>query len=169
MNSRKIPARYSFSTVFYRKALHWHRMTNLLDLVAFFTKNVKSLQRNFRFQKQNSGICFISSGNVLLTGTNLSELFFRLRKCRKYPKKTVFFSQNLDFAWYFMVFLVRTSYTAADTLTAGQVGPRRGLSSRVPKIDKNPKKCEKSGTLKIGPLFLSSLEPKRIALWSPSE
>ena len=84
---------------------------------AFFTQNTKSPQRNFRFQKQNSGICFISSGNVLLTGTNLSELFFRLRKCRKYPKKLIFSSQNLDFAWYFMVFLVRTSYTAADTLT----------------------------------------------------
>ena len=39
----------------------------------------------------------------------------------KISKKTVFFSQNLDFAWYFMVFLVRTSYTAADTLTAGLV------------------------------------------------
>ena len=28
----------------------------------------------------------------------------------------------LDFAWYFMVFLVRTSFPAADTLTAGAGG-----------------------------------------------
>ena len=72
-----------------------------LNQAAFFTKHTKSLQRNFRFQKQNSGICFISSGNVLLTGTNLSELFFRLRKCRKYPKKTVFFQQTPSFRMVF--------------------------------------------------------------------
>ena len=86
---------------------------------AFFTKNTKSPQRNFRFQKQNSGICFISSGNVLLTGTNLYKPFFSSSEISKMSKKLFFVSQNLDFAWYFMVFLVRTSYTAADTLTPG--------------------------------------------------
>ena len=36
------------------------------------------------------------------------------------PKKNMtFFSPNLDFAWYFPVFLVRTPYTAADMLTTG--------------------------------------------------
>ena len=81
---------------FYRKALHRRRIDILAVPSRIFTKNTKSPQRNFRFQKQNSGICFILSGNVLLTETNLSELFFRLRKCRKYPKKTDFFSQNLQ-------------------------------------------------------------------------
>ena len=43
---------------------------------------------------------------------------FSSSEMSKISQKTDFFSQNLDFAWYFMVFLVRTSYSAADTLTA---------------------------------------------------
>ena len=111
----EFPGWNKISMVFYRKSLHRRRMEILGDPI---TKNTKSPQRKFRFQNQDSGIRFISSGNVLRVGTNLSERFFLLLKCRKYPKKLIFFCQNLDFAWYFMVFLVRTSYTAADTLTA---------------------------------------------------
>ena len=76
INFRKCPGWYEISTVFYRKALHRRRMEILADPSSFFTKNIKPPQRNFRFQKQNSGIGFISSGNVLLAGTNLSEHFF---------------------------------------------------------------------------------------------
>ena len=84
--------------VFYRKSLHMRRMEILGDPN---TKNTKSPQRKFRFQNQDSGICFISSGNVLRVGTNLSERFFLLLKCRKYPKKLFFFLPKPRFRMVF--------------------------------------------------------------------
>ena len=61
LNIRKFPLWYGISMVFYRKALHERKMKNLPDPVAFFIKIIKSPQRNFRFSKPKSGICFISS------------------------------------------------------------------------------------------------------------
>ena len=46
----------------------------------------------------------------------------------KSPKNHDIFSKILVFAWHFMVFLVRTPFPAADTLTAGQFAPLRGAS-----------------------------------------
>ena len=65
------------------------------------------------------------------------------------PKKNmILFSQVLAFAWYFAAFLVRTPYTAADTLTAGQFAPEAGFLGRVLPIStyvlKNPKKLLKN-------------------------
>ena len=51
-------------------------------------------------------------------------------------KKTDIFSQNPDFDWYFMVFLVRTPLPAADTLTAGQFAPGGGYLAECSKITK---------------------------------
>ena len=55
---------------------------------------------------------------MFLAGTNLLALVSAL-ETPEMSKKVDIFSQNLYFAWYFMVFLVRTSFPAADTLTAG--------------------------------------------------
>ena len=53
-------------------------------------------------------------------------------------KNMIFFSQVLVFAWYFAVFLVRTPYTAADTLTAGAGGaPHVFLTLLIPLFNHN--------------------------------
>ena len=63
---------------------------------------------------------------MLLARTNPPKLNFRPLQTPKMSKKVDIFSQNLVLAWYFMVFLVRTSYTAADTLIAGALLFSRG-------------------------------------------
>ena len=55
---------------------------------------------------------------MFLARTNLLKHNFQPLQTPKMSKKVDILSQNLVSAWYFMVFLVRTSFPAADTLTA---------------------------------------------------
>ena len=63
---------------------------------------------------------------MFLAGTNLLPLVFLLWRPRKCRENDIF-RQNLDLSRYLMVFLVRTSFPAADTLTAGQVASQAQL------------------------------------------
>ena len=60
-----------------------------------------------------------------------------------------FFSPNPHFAWYFMGFLVRTSYTAADTLTAESSATKAG-SLVIPSLTGGASQGTRTVTLALG-------------------
>ena len=118
INFRKCPGWYEISTVFYRKALHRRRMEILADPSIFHQKH-QITPAKFSISKTKFWNLFYIIRKRPPDRDKPLRTLFSSSEMSQMSKKTVFFSQNLDFAWYFMVFLVRTSYTAADTLTTG--------------------------------------------------
>ena len=83
------------------------------------TKNENHYGQKFDLKSQFDENSFLSSQTMFQCCTKVVAVVCATLRTPNPNKNMIFFSQVLVFAWYFAAFLVRTPYTAADTLTAG--------------------------------------------------